>query len=68
MILEAAMDLASVDVERFELGRFGDLRLQKRGLGAIRFWRRRPGLAFWNWRAASDAAKLDLGGFYAILL
>lgn len=31
LILEAAMDLHAVDVERFEVGRFGDFRFQKRG-------------------------------------
>jgi hypothetical protein len=41
------MEPSAVDIERFELGRFGDLRLQKRGPGAIGPWLRRPARAFW---------------------
>lgn len=61
------MDLASVDVGRFEVGNFGDLRLKKRGPGAIRFWRLRRGRAFWLWQVASGAAKSGLGDFCATL-
>lgn len=32
------MELAAVDIERFNIGLFGDLRLQKRGLGATELW------------------------------
>lgn len=46
------MDLDAVDVERFEIGRFGDLRLQKWGPGVIRHWWLRRGPAFWLWRMA----------------
>ena len=59
------MDLASVDVGRFEVGGFGDLRLQKRGLGAIKFWRLRRDRAFWLWQVVSGVARSGLGGFCA---
>ena len=59
------MDLSSVDVDRFEVGRFGDLRLEKRGPGAIRLWWLRRVRAFWLWLAGSVVARSDLGGFYA---
>ena len=61
------MDLDAVDVGRFEVGRFGDLRLQKRGPGAIRPWWLRRDLAFWLWRMDGGAARSALGDFCAIL-
>ena len=61
------MDLDAVDVGRFEVGRFGDLRLQKRGPGVIRHLWLRRGLAFWLWRTAGGAARSVLGDFCAIL-
>lgn len=67
MILEVAMDLDAVDVERFEVGRFGDYRLQKRGPGVIRHWWLLRGLAYWLWRVAGGAARSALGDFCAIL-
>ena len=60
------MDLNAVDVGRFGIGRFGDLRLQKRGRGAMRHWLLHRGLAFWSLLAGSGAVRLDLGGFYVI--
>jgi len=62
------MELKAVDVGRFGIGRFGDLRLQKRGLGAIRHWLFLPGRAFWSLQAGSGAARSVLGGFCAIHL
>ena len=60
------MELASVDVNRFEIGLFGDARLEKRGLGAIKHsWHRRD-RAFWRCLAASGAARSGLDGFCAI--
>ena len=57
------MDISATDVGRFGIGRFGDLRLQKRGPGAIRHsWLRRA-RAFLNWQAASGAEKPASGGF-----
>lgn len=61
------MDLDAVDVGRFEVGRFGDLRLQKRGPGVIRHWWLRRGLAFWLCRMAGGAARSVSGDFCAIL-
>lgn len=57
------MDLSSIDVGRFEVGNFGDLRLEKRGLGVIRFWRLHRDRAFWLWQVASGAARSGSGGF-----
>jgi hypothetical protein len=42
------MSLSCVDVDRFSVGGFGDLRLQKRGLGVIRRLLLIPAHAFWN--------------------
>ena len=42
------MSLFCVDVDRFSVGGFGDLRLQKRGLGAIRRLLGIRARAFWN--------------------
>jgi hypothetical protein len=42
------MSLSCVEVDRFSVGGFDDLRLQKRGLGAIRHLLRILARAFWN--------------------
>jgi hypothetical protein len=60
------MDLDAVDVGRFEVGGFGDLRLQKRGPGVIRFWLRHLGRAFWLWRVAGGEGRSGSAGFCAI--
>ncbi len=44
------MSLSCADVDRFSVGGFGDLRLQKRGLGVIRRLLRILARAFWNLR------------------
>lgn len=67
LILEAAMDLDAVDVGRFEVGHFGDFRLQKRGPGVIRHWWLRRGLAYWLWRMADGRVRSVSGDFCAIL-
>ena len=61
------MDLSAVDVGRFGVGEFGDLRLKKRGPGVIWLWQHRRGRAFWPWQVASGAARLVFGGFCVIL-
>ncbi len=45
------MVLSYVDVERFLVGKFGDLRLQKRGPGVTVRWSRLPARAFWSLQA-----------------
>ena len=57
------MDISVADVGRFGIGRFGDLRLQKRGPGAIPHLLHRRARAFLSWLAASGAEKLASGGF-----
>ena len=42
------MSLSCVEVDRFSVGGFGDLRLQKRGPGAIGRLFRIQAHAFWN--------------------
>ena len=42
------MSLCCVEVDRFSVGGFGDLRLQKRGLGVIRRLSCILAHAFWN--------------------
>ena len=42
------MSMSCVEVDRYSVGGFGDLRLQKRGLGAIRLLLCIPAHAFWN--------------------
>ena len=42
------MSLSCVDIDRFSVGSFGDLRLQKRGLGVIRRLLCILAHAFWN--------------------
>ena len=44
------MSLCCVEVDRFSVGGFGDLRLQKRGLGVIRRLSCILAHAFWNLR------------------
>lgn len=66
MIPEVPMELTATDVERYELGRFGDLRLQKRGPGATGPWLHRLARAFWPWLKVKGAGRLVLDGFYAI--
>ena len=61
------MDVDAVDVGRFEVGRFGDLRLEKRGPGAIRFWWRHPGLVFWLWQTVGGVARSGSDDFCATL-
>lgn len=60
------MSLSCVNVDRFSVGGFGDLRLQKRGRGAIRHWLRIPVPAFWNLAAGCGVARSGLAGSYAI--
>ena len=60
------MDLDAVDVARFEVGRFGDFRLQKRGPGVIRRWWLRRAPVFWLWRMAGVAARSASAAFCAI--
>jgi hypothetical protein len=45
-MLHADMELTALDVERYELGRFSDLRLQKRGPGVTVLWLHSPVRAF----------------------
>ena len=45
------MSLSSVELDRFSVGGFGDLRLQKRGLGVIRRLLCIPAHASWNLQA-----------------
>jgi len=45
------MSLCCVDVERFRVGKFGDLRLQKRGRGVTVRLSRLPARAFWSLQA-----------------
>ena len=54
------MSLSCVDVDRFSVGGFGDLRLQKRGPGAIRRCLCIRAPAFWNLAAGCDVARLGL--------
>ena len=54
------MSLSCVDVDRFSVGGFGDLRLQKRGPGAIRRWLRILAHAFWSLAAGSGVARSGL--------
>ena len=61
------MDLDAVDVGLFEVGHFGDSRLQKRGPVVIRYWRLRQGLAYWLWRMAGGGVRSVSGDFCAIL-
>lgn len=61
------MDLDAVDVGRFEVGHFGDSRLQKMGPGVIRHWWLRRGLAYWLWPMAGGGVRSVLGDFCAIL-
>ena len=60
------MSLSCVNVDRFSVGGFGDLRLQKRGRGAIMHWLRIRAAAFWNLVAGCDVARSGLAGSYAI--
>jgi len=46
------MSLSNIDVDRFSVGGFGDLRLLKRGPGVIVRWLKLPARAFWNLAAA----------------
>jgi hypothetical protein len=62
------LDLSLAELERFEVGDFGDTRLQKRGPGVISVSRCRRDRAFAHWRAENGAVRLDLGGFFATRL
>ncbi len=42
------MSLSGLEIDRFSVGGFGDLRLQKKGLGVIRRLLRILARAFWN--------------------
>jgi hypothetical protein len=56
------MSLSCVEVDRFAVGGFGDLRLQKRGRGAIKHWLRVPAHAFWNLAEVCGVARSGLAG------
>jgi hypothetical protein len=61
------MSLRCIDVERFRVGRFGNLRLQKGGRGVtVRLWRLRA-RAFWSLQADRGVEKSGLAGSCAIL-
>ena len=51
------MSISDIEVRRFSVGEFGDLRLEKRGLGVMRRWLPIRARASWNCQAASDEAR-----------
>jgi len=60
------MGVNGIELERFSVGRFGDLRLEKRGRGAMRRWLLGQAHVFMNLPKAIGAARLALDDFYAI--
>jgi hypothetical protein len=59
------MGINGIELKRFSVGRFGDLRLEKRGRGAMRRWWLGRAHVFMSLLKASGAARLALGDFYA---
>ncbi|ASV84514.1 hypothetical protein CES85_3253 (plasmid) [Ochrobactrum quorumnocens] len=59
------MGINGIELKRFSVGRFGDLRLEKRGRGAMRRWWLGQAHVFMSLLKASGAARLALGDFYA---
>ena len=51
------MGINDLDMRRFSVGGFGDLRLEKRGLGVMRRWLPIRAPVSWNCQAASDEAR-----------
>lgn len=62
------MGINGIELERFSVGRFGDLRLEKRGHGATRRWWLGQAHVFMSLPKAIGVARLALGDFYAIPL
>jgi hypothetical protein len=60
------MGISDIQVRRFSVGGFGDLRLEKRGLGVMRRWLPIRAPVSWNCQAASGGARSALVGFCAI--
>ncbi len=56
------MSLSCVNVDRFSVGGFGDLRLQKRGPGAIGHLLCILARAFWNLLAGCDVERSGSAG------
>ncbi len=51
------MGISDIEVRRFSVGGFGDLRLEKRGRGVMRRWLPIRVPVSWNCHAASDEAR-----------
>ena len=51
------MGISDIEVGRFSVGGFGDLRLEKRGPGVMRRWLPIPVRVSWNCQAASGEAR-----------
>jgi len=60
------MVINGIELERFSVGRFGDLRLEKRGPGAMRRWWPGPVPVFMSLPKVIGAVRSALGAFYAI--
>ncbi len=51
------MGISDIEVRRFSVGGFGDLRLEKRGPGVMRSWLPIRAPVSWNCQAASGEAR-----------
>lgn len=61
------MGIHGIELDRFSVGGFGDLRLEKRGPGVMRLWWPDRVRVFTSLLKAIGAVRSASGGFYAIL-